>query len=85
MGKAANNEIRKLRATFCNNVAVGCFLGGFLIPWFSSYSNSELVHRNMEEFFTKTDFSPAIGVVLGCSLALLFHGMARKIAAKIED
>jgi hypothetical protein len=33
MGKAADNERIKLRATFYNNISVGCFLTGFLVPY----------------------------------------------------
>ncbi len=35
MGKAADNEKCKLRATFYNNVAVGCVIAGAAIPYFS--------------------------------------------------
>lgn len=33
MGKAADNERHKLRATFYNNLSVGLFLGGVFIPY----------------------------------------------------
>jgi hypothetical protein len=32
MGKTANNERIKLKATYNNNISVGLYVGGFLIP-----------------------------------------------------
>ncbi|MGU3387203.1 hypothetical protein ACLBYG_22025 [Methylobacterium sp. D53M] len=33
MGKAADNERKKLKATFYNNIGAGMMLGGFLVPY----------------------------------------------------
>jgi hypothetical protein len=37
MGKAADNEAIKLRATYFNNLAVGTLLGGFVIPYIALF------------------------------------------------
>ena len=41
MGKAAENERIKLKATWINNVSVGLFLGGFVIPYLALFQRSE--------------------------------------------
>jgi hypothetical protein len=33
MGKIADNERIKLKATFFNNIAVGCAVAGFIVPY----------------------------------------------------
>jgi hypothetical protein len=35
--KAARNELRKLTATFLNNIAVGCVLLGIIAPGMTGY------------------------------------------------
>ena len=40
MGKAADNERRKLRGTFFNNVAVGLVVAGIAVPYFASFAYS---------------------------------------------
>ncbi len=40
MGKVADNEQRKLRATFWNNLAVGAVLAGIVIPYLSYFTKS---------------------------------------------
>jgi hypothetical protein len=38
MGKAADNEGRKLRGTFFNNIAVGLVVTGIAVPYFASFA-----------------------------------------------
>jgi len=37
MGKVADSEQLKLKATWFNNVSVGLFLGGFIIPFLTYF------------------------------------------------
>jgi hypothetical protein len=39
MGKAARNEVKKLTATYFNNIAVALFVAGLAIPLISARQN----------------------------------------------
>jgi len=41
MGKAAKNEVKKLTATFCNNVGVALFAAGVAIPLIDGFNKTD--------------------------------------------
>lgn len=43
MGKTASNERIKLKAAYHNNIAVGLYLGGFLIPYLAIFQKAPQV------------------------------------------
>lgn len=43
VSEVARNEAIKLRATFYNNIAVGLFVGGFLLPYFALFQKLEAI------------------------------------------
>jgi hypothetical protein len=45
MGKAAENEGTKLRATWWNNLSIGLFLAGILIPYLTAFTKTEEVRQ----------------------------------------
>jgi len=47
MGKAADNERIKLRATFFNNLSIGLFLAGFIVPYLTAMGKAD----EIEQFF----------------------------------
>src|SRR4051794_16786148 len=86
MGKAAENEKRKLLATLCNNLAVAALGAGFIIPWFSLYSNKKIRTGSFFTFAVLEEFKYAIGAVgFAVLMALILHTVARLIADGIED
>jgi hypothetical protein len=75
MGKAADNERLKLKATFYNNLAVGSTVGGVLIPLFGLYQNKPLSVL-FAPFFTFPPPEPSSAdVQYGSDDCRLHHGM----------
>ena len=71
MGKLVENERLKLRAAYYNNLGVGLFLGGLLIPYLS------IVRRAGTIIESLTDGEPLTFAVKANSIASLFAmGMA---------
>jgi hypothetical protein len=85
MGKAANNEIKKLRATFFNNVGVGCFLTGCIIPFFSLYADLGLKDVTVFQLLGRLHGQTIAGVITAWMFAGIFHSLATGIASRIED
>ena len=91
MGKAAKNERLKLRATFCNNVAVGLLVAGGALPYFAVISRalSTTLEGGWSYRFTPSEWNglmlPAI-VAAACIIASsALHSHALKIADQLED
>jgi hypothetical protein len=94
MGKAAENERIKLRATFYNNLAVGLALAGVLIPYLGFIQSG-----GSREFVVISDallaghIAPltdgqgfaAFAFVLALASAAIFRYWASTTAAKIQD
>jgi hypothetical protein len=91
MGKAAENERIKLRATFYNNLAIGLILAGFFLPLLSIYS--------MESFQPFVDWSKGgpppmrqvghfLVACIGTGVAVVFarmnHNAAKRIISTVE-
>jgi hypothetical protein len=88
MGKAARNEIRKIRAAYLNNIAVGAFIAGFFIPYVAYTAKMIQLHG----FFwigTFNDWIEGVIVIAPALLAFLlsriFHSRALRALEQIED
>jgi hypothetical protein len=90
MGKAARNEIRKIRATFLNNIAVGMFITGFAVPYFAFAAKTVetgggIYIRAFTPDETKIAFAGLISMALAFALSMASRNKARKILEEIED
>jgi len=45
MGKAARNEIKKIEATFLNNIAISFFVAGFTVPYLTLIQNLDVFNE----------------------------------------
>jgi hypothetical protein len=78
MGKAADNEQLKIKATFWNNLGVGLCVGGFFLPLFLWMARDEpITWRNTAAGFAS--MSIAFFLSLTCKV------IANSWAGKIED
>jgi hypothetical protein len=74
MGKAAENESIKLRATFYNNIGVGLLLAGCLIPYLAIYYKlAELI-----ELLNSFDLADKVGPI---AVMKVFAALAAFISA----
>jgi len=94
MGKAADNERAKIRATFWNNMAVGLSMTGLVLPYISIYSTgeegrqfiTELIHRNITNVAMLEKFlSGFLVVAFSWTMAVFCRLWARQEANKIQD
>jgi hypothetical protein len=79
MGKAAENEVRKIRARFFNNLGVGCAVVGVAMM------QAPVFLPSMREAGWKEVFGyiyPSLALFL---LAWGWNAKAKKIAGEIED
>jgi hypothetical protein len=87
MGKAAKNEIIKLKAAYLNNIAVGLFVAGFFFPYFAYYSklaeHGWVWWGSLESVIADT--KATLPAILACSLSLIFRDFAKRTLEKIED
>jgi hypothetical protein len=81
MGKAANNERLKLRATFFNNSAVGVGVGGALIPYFTLTQNFIITGQIDWHAFVLGSAT----IILALITSTAFRITAHVIASGIED
>jgi hypothetical protein len=79
MGKAANNEVRRLRAAFFNNLSVGCTVVGLAIMQVPIFIPS------MQDLGWKETLGYAYPVFMLFLLAWGWNSKAKKIAGEIED
>jgi hypothetical protein len=72
MGKTAENERLKLRATFYNNVAAGLLIGGLLIPFLAVAIKAEDITERLVNWnlITASDLRVVIAYAFAMSLAL---------------
>jgi hypothetical protein len=98
MGKAARNELLKLRATFWNNLAVGVTLAGILVPYLQlqlaagdarATANEILDHVFQGKWPSGPSqvvlLSVLVVVITAYIFARLFRQFANGNAEKIED
>jgi hypothetical protein len=78
MGKAADNEKIKLRATAFNNVAVGLYLGGALIPLLLAFVQQSPV-------FTRQWVFALTGAALAILAGIFFHKAGIRELTNIQD
>lgn len=82
MGKAAENERTKLRATFYNNVAVGATITGSIVP-FLAYAR-EMVQKDDE--FTLPEITVTLLLIAAAAtVAGAFRYYANRVISKVED
>jgi hypothetical protein len=85
MGKAADNEAIKLRATFYNNLAVGAALAGVIVPIVTFYQT----HNSIAEFVSQNSFLQlyrfALPFVLGIGTAGIARTWADSTIQKLLD
>ncbi|SDA12969.1 hypothetical protein SAMN02799622_00869 [Methylobacterium sp. UNC378MF] len=90
MGKAADNERKKLKATWYNNLSIGLMLGGIFIPYLGAITKMGYISSKITsgEFFSFEDQAYAVGAIV--SMVLAFTGArtlrrsADEIASRIE-
>jgi hypothetical protein len=95
MGKAAENERIKLRATRFNNISVGLFLAGVLIPYLAfvrevpelSYQLASIIKgtEKISEIQIMKALAWAFGIALAFWGARRFRREAYAEIAKIQD
>lgn len=81
MGKAADNERKKLRATFYNNLAVGTLLGAVYLPMISFLYTpiAQLRPSGDDVWYT------AVGFVGALAVGVLMRVKANQIIKTVED
>jgi len=78
MGKAADNERIKLKATFANNLAVASLVAGAIVP--------ALLYQAQElEMFSKHGIVSLISVLVAFGVSVLFRGLADSIIQAVQD
>ena len=91
MGKAADNERLKLRATFFNNLSVACFVTGLFIPYLALLRGWGQSMNFFEGLVTggwasaRGDALGFLAIVVALSLSYIFRRRADKIAQSIQD
>jgi hypothetical protein len=90
MGKAAENERIKLRATWFNNISVGVTLTTFLIPVLSLGAFNNWVHRMLFGGpLSSHEGAHLFSLVCGFGVGVFFAYLSRKTAddliATIQD
>ncbi|MCA1458111.1 hypothetical protein I6F35_33805 [Bradyrhizobium sp. BRP22] len=88
IGKAARNEIRKIRATYWNNLGVAIMAGGFFIPYFALYPRF-YEKRGFFDHIPLADWIAVGTTLVPMSFAffssLILRHVAKKILEGIED
>jgi len=84
MGKIADNERIKLKATFCNNVAAGSLVGGAAVPYVSFFQ--KIASHQTFSLTTPSEWS-AIGaaILIAFAIAIVFRWEANSEIKKITD
>jgi hypothetical protein len=92
MGKAAETEDIKLRATWFNNVSVGLLITGFLVPYLALIQDAHFIQDLIAALRTGPyyqylllQFSRTFGIALALAGALVFRRLAIKEIAKLKD
>jgi hypothetical protein len=90
MGKVAETERLKLRATFFNNLSVGFYVSGLLIPYIAIIQHSgDIASTLVRGTFSHRDLLASIGALAAMGFAVCCANLMRRYAnetiAKIED
>jgi hypothetical protein len=89
MGKSARNEVRKIRATFLNNIGVGMFITGFAVPYFAFAARTAETGGNFLRAFTPDEYKTSLAGLVTMFFAFVFasflRGRAVKILEELED
>jgi hypothetical protein len=92
MGKAAENERIKLRATFYNNVAVGLVITGMFVPYLTIIQSELPNFRIIFEAFragNPSQYEPPLvklfAILLAFGSAAIFRLGANTEIAKLQD
>lgn len=90
MGKAAKNEVRKLSATFCNNVGVALFATGIAIPVISVFNKTDAeINAFFASLLTYEGLLRAgagiVAALVAFALSFLAHAFGRGFLWDIED
>ena len=92
MGKAADNERRRLQAAFFNNLSVACFVAGLFIPYFALLRGWGQLISFFQALVTgewtsdvQSDALGLLAAVIALSLCYIFRRRADKIARSIQD
>jgi hypothetical protein len=95
MGKAADNERIKLRASFRNNLAVAFAVTGLVVPYFASFSHNDRINAFLMKLWTwnmhmaDPDISDTMNIIVASAIALgaavYLRKWADKEAAKIKE
>ena len=86
MSKAADNERIKLRATFYNNLAIGLFVAGVLLPYFAVLTKVPDMHQWMAAYragtanFPGLDLLKALAVLISLCAAFVVALLCRNFA-----
>jgi hypothetical protein len=84
MGKAANNEKRKLKANLFNNVSAGLFVGGVIVPYLAIIQDNLFPRSVSYDEFAKLGW-PAIAMAIALIAAKLLHSFAAFHLDDLED
>jgi hypothetical protein len=93
MGKAADNEAIKLRATYYNNLSVGMAIGGVLVPYLAFFQRISEIEPALIAIRNggtdNADVRKLIGFFIAIAAALLiskrWRARARREIAKLQD
>ncbi|WP_139069791.1 hypothetical protein [Tardiphaga robiniae] len=86
MGKSAENERLKLRATFLNNAALAVLVAGVVAPAFYVMSEPSLRDLPVVTAFSTGGFWPAVKSVSAATFAAFgLHCWASALVSRIED
>lgn len=88
MGKAADNELIKLKATFFNNLAVGGIVAGVIAPAFSIYQNFAFVDQLLQGHLTPLPENTITVAILALWFvvgAVFSRNLAHKIIEQLRD
>jgi hypothetical protein len=94
-GKAARNEVRKIQATYLNNIGVGLLVAGVVVPAFAFWNWAVFLTDRDIEALKKgewTDLGLAFNLaLLAAAYGLAFfisrrlNGRAKEIVSELED
>jgi|GEM_PF-6538373 len=79
MGKAANNEVRKIRAGFFNNLSVGCTIFGI------AAMHAPMFLPSMRDMGWRETLVHAYPILILFVLAWSWNSKAKRIAGETED
>jgi len=85
MGKTADNERIKLKATFFNNIAVGCVVGGATIPYIAFFQKLQNEHVPIFSADPQLIWSTVGSIGLASILAFFFRLEANSQLKRLTD